>query len=100
MTTDREQMERDVVEIAKLFHDTYERLAPHLGYKTRTESAVFWEDVPIRNRLLMMQTVNVVLQELIALGWTRQLTFGQPLQPQKPQVSSPFVVEGREDDGS
>lgn len=33
-------------ELARLFHETYERLAPEFGYKTRKESAVPWKDVP------------------------------------------------------
>ena len=40
--------------LAKLFHETYERLAPQFGYKTRTESAVPWEQVPEANRKLMI----------------------------------------------
>lgn len=47
--------------IAKLFHETYERLAPEHGYKTRTESAVPWEQVPENNRNLMIATVKEVL---------------------------------------
>lgn len=43
--------------IARLFHETYERLAPDHGYTTRRESAVPWEDVPERNRSLMVATV-------------------------------------------
>lgn len=43
--------------IARLFHETYERLAPDHGYETRHESAVPWEDVPERNRGLMTATV-------------------------------------------
>ena len=36
----------DAVEIAKKFHDVYERLAPSFGYKTRTETRVFDPDSP------------------------------------------------------
>ena len=48
------------------FHDTYERLAPEYGYKTREESAVPWKDVPEANRRLMEATVRVVLAETMA----------------------------------
>jgi hypothetical protein len=47
--------------IAKLFHDTYEELAPYFGYKTRQESAVPWDDVPEENKQLMVATVKAVL---------------------------------------
>ena len=54
--------------IAKLFHQTYERLAPDFGYETRRESAVPWEDVPENNRRLMTATVRGVVDELARVG--------------------------------
>jgi hypothetical protein len=45
---------------ARLFHETYERLAPRFGYTTRAESAVPWDDVPANNRALMEATVAEV----------------------------------------
>ena len=48
-------------ELAKLFHDRYEFLAPAHGYKTREASAVPWEDVPEKNRELMMSVARAVL---------------------------------------
>lgn len=53
-------------ELAKLFHDTYERLAPRFGYETRAESAVAWEDVPEANRRLMIATVEHVIASDVA----------------------------------
>lgn len=41
-------------DLARLFHATYERLAPRYGYRTREESAVPWEQVPEQNRALMV----------------------------------------------
>ena len=51
-------------ELARFFHDTYERLAPDYGYKTREESAVPWEDVPQDNKQLMTATCAEVLRKL------------------------------------
>lgn len=49
----------DVAErIAQRFHETYEGLAPSFGYETRRESAVAWDDVPDRNRRLMVTVVE------------------------------------------
>lgn len=47
--------------LAKMFHDSYEELAPMFGYKTRTASAVPWEQVPESNRNLMIATSKLVL---------------------------------------
>jgi hypothetical protein len=46
--------------LARLFHETYERLAPSFGYETRRDSAVSWEDVPPQNRSLMVATAGEV----------------------------------------
>lgn len=53
-------------EIARLFHETYERLAPNFGYETRKTSAVPWEDVPENNKQLMIAVVSEVLASIQA----------------------------------
>lgn len=52
----------DPVLLARTFHESYERLAPDFGYKTREDSAVPWEDVPPENRALMIATAAAVLE--------------------------------------
>jgi hypothetical protein len=54
----------DDEQLARMFHEEYERLAPEHGYETRRDSAVPWEDVPERNRRLMVATVAAVLERL------------------------------------
>ncbi|MET7335863.1 hypothetical protein [Nonomuraea sp. NPDC005650] len=54
-------------QIARAFHETYERLAPSHGYQTRPESSVPWEAVPEANRTLMV----AVATELLAAGVIR-----------------------------
>ena len=49
-------------ELAKLFHDTYERLAPEFGYATREDTKVF--DQNSANGKLMVAVCNVILQSL------------------------------------
>ncbi len=44
--------------LAKKFHETYERLAPDFGYKTRESSAVKWGDVPEKNKKLMVAVTD------------------------------------------
>jgi hypothetical protein len=48
--------------LAQRFHETYERLAPNFGYKTREASAKPWSEVPVNNRALMI----AVCAELLA----------------------------------
>jgi hypothetical protein len=59
-TTDRHSAE----ELAKQFHDTYERLAPSFGYETRKASSVPWGQVPENNRKLMIAVCAEVWAEV------------------------------------
>jgi len=51
----------DASEMARVFHETYEGLAPIYGYKTRDASAVPWVDVPEKNKQLMIATCQAVI---------------------------------------
>lgn len=51
-------------ELAEMFHNEYETLAPEFGYKTREASAVAWADVPEQNKQLMIATAAGVLAKL------------------------------------
>lgn len=53
-------------QLAKAFHETYERLAPGFGYKTREATAVPWHDVPEANRLLMIAVCQELLDGILA----------------------------------
>jgi len=50
-------------EIARAFHEAYEELAPQHGYQTRKASAKPWEDVPDKNKALMIATVLKLLND-------------------------------------
>jgi hypothetical protein len=53
------------VELAKLFHETYERLAPSFGYETRSETAVPWEQIPANNpnKQLMIAVTGEIIHQ-------------------------------------
>jgi len=51
-------------QLAQLFHETYERLAPEHGYETRKASAVPWADVPANNKALMIAVAGQVLKQI------------------------------------
>lgn len=51
-------------QLAQLFHETYERLAPQFGYKTREASAKPWAEVPEQNKALMVAVASEVLKKL------------------------------------
>lgn len=54
----------DAEQVARQFHETYERLAPDFGYATREASAKPWAEIPDQNRALMV----AVVQELLDNG--------------------------------
>lgn len=51
--------------VAKEFHESYEKLAPEHGYETREESAVVWENVPSKNKGLMIAVVQDLLDRRV-----------------------------------
>ena len=56
-------------DMAKLFHRTYESLAPQFDYTTREETRADWEDVPENNKNLMIATCGEVMARLQLLGY-------------------------------
>jgi hypothetical protein len=50
-------------DIARAFHEVYERMAPTFGYHTRQESAVSWDEVPETNKLLMRDVVQSLVED-------------------------------------
>lgn len=55
-------------DLAQRFHETYERLAPNFGYKTRETSAKPWEQVPEQNKRLMIAVCAEILAEVRSTG--------------------------------
>ena len=58
------EIDMDAIELAQLFHETYEKLAPLHNYKTREASAKPWEDVPKENKSLMIAVAKEILEQL------------------------------------
>ena len=68
--------------LARLFHDTYERLAPAFSYKTRKASAVPWAEVPPNNKGLMIAVAHAVnaltrTEKLKLLASVRERVIGE-----------------------
>lgn len=55
-------------QLAELFHATYESLAPKYNYSTRISSRTSWENVPERNKAMMVATCKEVLRVLSENG--------------------------------
>ena len=55
-------------QLASLFHSTYERLAPAFGWHTKKGCNVPFEQLPQRNRALMIATCQTVLNALQEQG--------------------------------
>jgi hypothetical protein len=53
-------------QLARAFHETYERLAPAFGYETRRESAVPWQELPEKNKQLMIAVCRELLDRILA----------------------------------
>jgi hypothetical protein len=53
----------DDEEVARLFHDTYKRLAPEFGYITRKDTKEF--DPNSNNGKLMIEVCRIVIQSVL-----------------------------------
>ena len=56
-------MSKEILEITKKFHDTYEKLASEYTYKTRENTKVF--DINSNNGKLMYATVNEIVSPIL-----------------------------------
>lgn len=65
--------------LAKLFHCTYEQLAPAFGYKTRQESSKPWDEVPPKNKQLMIAVAKDVQQAIAELETKPEATKESPV---------------------
>jgi uncharacterized caspase-like protein len=63
----------DAESVAKLFHETYERLAPYYNYESRKETRVPWEQVPEQSKRLMIAVTTEVLSMLFPLQTTAEV---------------------------
>lgn len=85
-------------EVAKKFHENYEKLAPSYGYTTREATARPWESLPPENKGLMIATAGEVLDWLGVLGLhivfdgTEIVVSAKPERPQKAQRPAPPVL--------
>ena len=50
--------------LARLIHETYERLAPGYGWHSNRPTACAWPDLPPNNQALMVATAAEVLKVL------------------------------------
>lgn len=56
-------MSKEILEITKKFHDTYEKLASEYTYETREDTKVF--DINSNNGKLMYATVNEIVSPIL-----------------------------------
>ena len=56
-------MNKEMLEITKKFHDTYEKLASEYTYETRKDTKVF--DINSNNGKLMYATVNEIVSPIL-----------------------------------
>lgn len=56
-------MDKEILEITKKFHDTYEKFASEYTYETREDTKVF--DINSNNGKLMYVTVNEIVSPIL-----------------------------------
>lgn len=72
----------DPEQLAQMFHEAYERLAPGFGYETRADSRKPWAEVPEANRRLMTAVADEVVSSM-----ARLVLNGQDASTRRPQCN-------------
>jgi hypothetical protein len=57
----------DAERLARMFHETYEELAPSHGWETQERSRKDWDKVPAENRSLMVATAQRLIDQGVTL---------------------------------
>ena len=73
------------IELARLFHDTYERLAPDFGYETREDTKQF--DPFSNNGRLMIEVCRIVTDKSYTLGMMKGVELVEGELPKYPPNS-------------
>ena len=79
------------IEIAKLFHDTYEKLAPEYGYKTREDTKEFDPFSP--NGRLMIEVCRLVGNKSHTLGIQKGIEMVEGVVPEETEILSSELIE-------
>ena len=93
------------LEIATLFHDTYERLAPSFGYETRPDTKEF--DPTTNNGKLMMASCSEVVSKLLEdnkitdfRGFNQLERVGRYESQEKKSILSTMLGKAKGEDGN
>ena len=71
-------MNKEILEITKKFHDTYEKLASEYTYETREDTKVF--DINSNNGKLMYATVNEIVSPILKENEQLKADYGTQAQ--------------------
>ena len=89
----------DPLALAILFHHTYERLAPSIGYDTRTETRIF--DPESKNGKLMVAVCREILanahlaQPAVSMTAAEAHAFIDSIVPREPLTDEQIIPHGR-----
>ena len=71
-------MNKEILEITKKFHDTYEKLSKKYSYETREDTKVF--DINSNNGKLMYATVNEIVSPILKENEQLKADYGTQAQ--------------------
>ena len=74
-------MNKEILEITKKFHDTYEKLASEYTYETREDTKVF--DINSNNGKLMYATVNEIVSPILKENEQLKADYGTKVQVER-----------------
>lgn len=77
---------RTAEQVARAFHEAYERLAPDHGWETQERSRKDWDDVPEANRSLMVAVAADLLDRRIITEGATLILDGMYGHDHRPRV--------------
>ena len=81
-------------QLARLFHEIYEELAPAFAYQTRRASRKPWKNVPERNKQLMIAVAEKILNVFLFenKGLIERIEFAVSYLPECPDKAKSILV--------
>ena len=79
--------QEEVDSLARMFHDSYERIAKEVGWKTQESCKVEFDDLPEENKQVMLRTVGEVVDNGIGTKDRFEIDFTKTPNP-------PYFVNG------
>ncbi len=90
-------MDKEIFEITKRFHDTYEKLSKEYSYETREDTKIF--NINSNNGMLMYATVNEIVSPILQQLKEKDEVINKAVRYIKNNLTIVSILDGKEEYG-